>query len=133
MKFKVKILLAFLLFSVGLVTLYLIDPAFKREVVFTDYSVQYEWRIFNNSFCNSRSGGHCFTNEINKENAEIELFLILLNNAVGNKQIENKLKEVVRSTYRFDRMYNDLTRTNTIQIDSLKKYKDYIFRNTILK
>lgn len=128
LKLKIKILTLSVLFLIGLLTLYLIDPAFKRKVTFDTYSVQYEWRIFNNSFCNSKTTDQCFTNKTNKVNAEIELYLKLTNHVEGNKQIENKLMELVQSTYRFDRRYIELTQTNTIQIDSIKKYKDKIFR-----
>lgn len=116
---------------IGLI--YFIDPAFERSVTFDSYSAKYEWRLFNNSYCNSKTAGHCFTNEINRTNAEIELYLMLLEHMDSNEQIEKKLKEVVKETYRFERTYSELTQTNEIRIDSLRKYKDEIFRKIMLK
>lgn len=121
------------LFPIGLGVLYFIDPIFKREVTFDDYSAEYEWRLFNNSYCNTKTAGHCYTNETNRPNAEIKLCLTLLKHVDSNEQIEKKLKEVVTETYRFERTYSELTQTDEIRIDSLRKYKYEIFRKIMLK
>lgn len=133
MNLKIKILTPVVIVLIGLVTLYLFDPGFERNVSFDKYTVQYEWRIFNNSYCNSKTGGHCYMNETNKMNAEIELYRQLLGHYNGEEKIEQKLKEVVNKTYRFDMTYSELTKTRTVEIDSLKKYKDVVFRKIILK
>ncbi|PKG42775.1 hypothetical protein [Psychroflexus sp. MES1-P1E] len=116
---------------IGLI--YFIDPAFQRSVTFDSYSAKYEWRLFNNSYCNSKTAGHCFTNETNRTNAEIELYLTLLEHVESSEQIEKKLKKVVKETYRFERTYSELTQTDEIRIDSLRKYRDEIFRKIMLK
>ena len=113
--------------------IYFIDPVFQRELRIGDYSTKYEWRIFNNSYCNYKTYDHCFTNQTNKLNAEIELYKNMLDNYDGEEKIENKLIEAVRNTYRFERTYSELTQTNEIKIDSLTKYKDKIFRKIYLK
>ena len=114
-------------------TTYFIDPTIEREVSFDKYSVKYEWRIFNNSFCNSKTEGHCFSNQTNKLNAEIELYRQLLDNCNDEEKIKQKLKVVVNNTYQFDMTYSELTKTRNVEIDSLKKYKDEIFRTIMLK
>ena len=128
-----RIVIISLLVLVGLGMVYFIDPAFEREVTFDKYSAKYEWRIFNNSYCNFRTAGHCFTNQINKLNAEIEIYREILDNYNGEEKIERKLKDVVNKTYRFDMIYSELTKTRNVEIDSLKKYKDIVFRKIILK
>ncbi len=133
MKIRKKIVIPIVMVLLGLGLLFRFDPVFKRYVNFNKFSVEYEWRIFNNLYCNSKTFGHCYTNETNKTNAEIELYKQLLDNFNGDEIIEQKLKEIVRNTYRFDRTYLELTNSNEIKIDSLKKYKDEIFRQIILK
>lgn len=128
---KLKTSISAIAILISILTFYFFDPAFKREVIFEEYSVQYDWRIFNHSFCKSKNLELCSSNKTNKTNAEIELYLKLLSLADKNKQIENKLKEVVRSTYRFHRTYIELTRSDDIQIDSLRKYKNQIFKKVI--
>ncbi len=128
-----KIIIISILILLGLGTTYFIDPVFEREVRFDNYSVKYEWRIFNNSYCNSKTAGHCFTNQTNKLNAEIELYRQLLDNYNGEEKIKQKLKDVVNKTYRFDMTYSEITKTRNVEIDSLKKYKDEIFRKIMLK
>lgn len=133
MKGRLKILILTGIILIVSVIIYRIDPVFKREVSFDKYSVKYEWRIFNNSYCNSKSAGHCFTNKVNRINAENELYIQLLDNYNGEEKIEQKLKEVVNKSYRYDMTYSDLTKTRNVEIDSLKKYKDIVFRKIMLK
>lgn len=133
MKNKKKILVLSILVLILTGLLYRFDPAIKREVNFDKFSFEYEWRIFNNLYCNSKTQGHCYTNETNKINAEIKLYRHLLDSFNGEPKIADKLREIVKTTYRFDRAYIELTNSNQIEIDSLKKYKDEIFRQIILK
>lgn len=133
MKSKKKIFLSTLVVLIGIGLLFRYDPIFKNNVNFDRYYVEYEWRIFNNLYCNFKTYGHCYTNETNKINAEIELYKQLLDNFEKEEIIEKKLKEIVRTTYRFDRTYRELTNSKEIEIDSLKKYKDEIFRQIMLK
>ena len=128
-----KIIIISILILTVIGTAYFIDPVFESEVSFFNYSVKYEWRIFNNSYCNSKTAGHCYTNQTNKLNAEIELYRQLLDNYNGEIKIEQKLKDVVNKTYRFDRIYSELTKTRNVEIDSLQKYKDQVFKTLILK
>ena len=128
-----KIIIISVLILIGIGTIYFIDPTFERKVTFDNYSVKYEWRFFNNSYCNSKTGGHCYTNETNKINAEIELYLQLLENYNGEEKIEQKLKEVVNKTYRFDMAYSELTETRIVEMDLLKKYKGIVFKKIVLK
>ena len=121
------------IFLIGFVIIYRFDPVIEREVSYENYSVKYDWRIFNNSYCNSKTAGHCYTNETNKTNAEIELYRQMLENYNGQENIKLKLIEVVNSTYRFNMIYSELTKTRRVEIDSLKKYKDIVFRKIILK
>lgn len=130
---KNKLVIMIVILFFGLVAMYWFDPPFKREVKFENFAVQYEWRVFNNLYCNSKTKGHCYTNEINKLNAEVELYRRLLDNYNGAEKIEAKLKDIVGSTYRFDRTYRDLTRSDKIEMDSLVKYKDKIFKQIELK
>lgn len=130
---KKSILVIVILLTISFGLIYFFDPAIERTVTFDGYSAKYEWRLFNNSYCNSKTGGHCFTNETNRTNAEIELYLTLLEHVDSNEQIEKKLKDVVKGTYRFERTYSELTQTGEIRIDSLRKYKDEIFRKIMLK
>ena len=118
---------------IGLGLIYRFDPVLTRKVNFEEYSVEYEWRIFNNLYCNFKTNGHSYSNETNKINAEIKLYRQLLEDFNGEERIEQKLKEIVKNTYRFHRTYSELTNSNEIQIDSLKKYKDEVFRQIILK
>lgn len=117
----------------GIVVLFFTDPAFEREVTFDVYSVKYKWRMFDHSYCNFKSAGHCFSNETNKLNAEIELYRQLVDHCNGSGKIERKLKEVVNTTYRFDMTYSALTNSRRFEMDSLIKYKEQIFRPIILK
>jgi len=121
------------IFLIGFVIIYRFDPVIEREVSYENYSVKYDWRIFNNSYCNSKTASHCYTNETNKTNAEIELYRQMLENYNGQENIKLKLIEVVNSTYRFNMIYSELTKTRRVEIDSLKKYKDIVFRKIILK
>lgn len=130
-RWKILILIGIVL--IVSVILYRIDPVIKREVSFDKYSVKYKWRIFNNAHCNSKSAGHCLTNKVNRINAESELYKLMLENYNGDEKIEKKLKEVVNKSYRYDMTYSDLTKTRNVEIDSLKKYKDIVFRKIMLK
>ena len=129
---KIKITITILLF-LGLATLFIIDPVFSRNVKFADYSVDYEWRIFNNSYCNIKTSDHCFTNATNKANAEIRLYRKLIENYKGQKIIKEKLESVVKTTYIFGMTYSDLTRSSVVKFDSIVKYKDQIFMDIALK
>ncbi|PCJ63616.1 MAG: hypothetical protein COA58_15885 [Bacteroidetes bacterium] len=128
---KIIIISLFILSGIG--SLYLIDPAFEHKLSFENYAIKYDWRIFDNSYCNFKTGGHCFTNKTNKTNAEIELYRQLVVNYNGEEKIEQMLKEVVNKTYRFDMAYSELTKTRNVEIDSLKKYKELVFRKIMLK
>lgn len=129
---KITIFISMLLL-LGISAAYYFDPAFESEVKFDEFSTKYEWRIFNNSYCNSKTYGHCFTNEINKLNAEIELYRQLLENYNGEKLIESKLKKAINESVRFKTIYTEITNSKNIEIDSLKKIKDVIFAKIRLK
>ncbi|KAA9331227.1 hypothetical protein [Adhaeribacter soli] len=116
-----------------LISLFITDPVFNQIVKYYNQEVQYEWRIFNNLFCYLKTAGHCYTNEVNRTNAEIELYRRLLDNYNGQENIEKKLSQVVKSSYRFERTYTDLTNSQTVKMDSLLKYKDQIFAPIVLK
>ena len=133
MNIKKKILILLTIFFIGLIILYRFDPVFKRKVSFENYSVEYEWRLFNNSYCNSKTAGHCYTNETNNINAEIKMCRKMLDDFNGQENIKKKLIEIVNNTYRFNVSYYELTKTKNIKIDSLIKYKDEIFKIIILK
>ena len=128
-----KILILVTIFLIGLITLYRFDPVFKRKVSFENYSVEYEWRLFNNSYCNSKTAGHCYTNDTNKINAEIKMCRKMLDDYKGQENIKKKLIEIVNNTYRFKFTYQELTKTRRIKIDSVIKYKDEIFKIIMLK
>ncbi|MDX1373188.1 MAG: hypothetical protein R3321_11990 [Nitrososphaeraceae archaeon] len=117
----------------GIISLFIVDPAIVRELSFDQYTSEYEWHLFNNSFCNLQSSGHCHTNKTNKINAEVELWLQLLSNYRGEEKRKKKLKEVVNNSDYFHEKYYELTQSKTIEIDSLIKYKKEIFSRVVLK
>ncbi len=117
----------------GFAILFFTDPVIEREVSFDLYSVKYEWRIFNNAYCNIKTAEHCFTNATNKTNAEGKLCLLLLQFMGDSKTAEVKLEQIVLGRIRFKNTYAELTKTNEIILDSLQKHKQEIFKTIRLK
>lgn len=120
-------------FVILIIGLYLFDPPLKRTIEFEGYKVEYEWRLFNNLYCNSKTAGHCHTNETNKINAEVKFYQQLLAGYNGQGKIKKKLIDAVGTTVRFRMRYIEITKSTPIKIDSLLKYKDEIFRPILLK
>ncbi|MFB9865647.1 hypothetical protein [Rufibacter immobilis] len=116
-----------------LISLFITDPAINRAVKYGDQEAQYDWRLFNNAFCNLKTAGHCFTNEVNRTNAEITLYRLLLDNYNGQEEVKKHLTQVVKSIYQFDRTYTELTNSQEVRMDSLLKYKDQVFAPIALK
>lgn len=133
MKRNKKIIVSILAVLVSIGILFRFDPAFKRDLTFAGHTVEYDWRIFNSIYCNYISNDHCRDNNTNKLNAEIELCRYLLDNFNGDQRVEQKLKEIVSCTYRLDMAYGELPGSNEIKIDTLRKYKEQIFRPIRLK
>ena len=125
---KKLILIIPIFILIGILMLFLLDPAFKRELEFQNHTVEYDWRIFNNDFCNYRTHDHCADNEFNKYNAEIELLNKLTESYNGQKTIENRLIEAVNQLPMSKRIYTDLTNSSELQVDSIIKYQNEIFQ-----
>jgi hypothetical protein len=113
--------------------LYFWDPVFHKTVKFADQTASYEWRLFNNSFCNRQTAGHCFDNETNKLNAEIQLYQTALENYKGQPEIRAEIKNAVKASDRFSHIYFEQTTSKEIIFDSIFKYKDAIFKTIELK
>lgn len=127
---KIRLVLLVLLVVGGL---FFFDPPIQRQISFGHFKATYEWRIFNNFQCNLRTSGHCYENDTNKINAEIELCRQLLDNYNGQEKMAAGLKSRVMSTPLLMHRYNELTKTNHLEFDSLQKYQDEIFNTIMLK
>ncbi|AXT20270.1 hypothetical protein D7030_03910 [Flavobacteriaceae bacterium AU392] len=112
----------------GTLLLFLFDPPFKCKLEFENHTIEYDWRIFNNDFCNYRTHDHCADNEFNKYNAEIELLNKLAESYDGQKVIENRLMEVVNQLPMYKRIYSNLTKSSELKVDSIIKYREEIFQ-----
>ena len=133
MKRIIIFLLVFATVLSSFFSLYFYDPAFTRSVKFGKYEETYEWRVFNNSYCNFSTDGHCHTNETNQFNAEIRLARKLLNLAKSDHQISEKLIEIVKNKDWYFYTYSKLTRSEKVELDSLIKYREEVFRPLLLK
>ena len=125
---KKLILIIPIFIIIGTLVLFLFDPAFERELEFENHTVEYDWRIFNNDFCNYRTHDHCANNEFNKYNAEIELLLKLCESYNGQKTIENRLTEAVNQLPMSKRIYSELTNSSELKVDSIIKHRNEIFQ-----
>ena len=103
------------------------DPAFERELRFKQFAVPYEFRIFDNMRCNLASRGHCITNELSLAGAENQLYLNMINNYKGDTVLADKLMHTVATTYRYHMTYTYLTSSSEVHIDSIYKYKEFLF------
>ena len=114
------------------ILLFVFDPAFNRTEKFADFSTEYEWRIFNNAYCNWKTHGHCADNNLNKINAERKLWKTLAENYGGEKNIKEKLENVVLSHYQFHMTYTEHLKIVEINIDSIIKHKDDLFEQLFI-
>ncbi|WP_027420717.1 hypothetical protein [Crocinitomix catalasitica] len=130
MKNKYKIVTVLGMVLIGL---YFYDPSFLRTLKFDKFEVDYNWRIFNNSYCNKKTHGHCATNDFNKINAEISLVKKLVENYDGQSNYKIKIEETVRNNGWLSIRYSKLTDDAEVNIDSLIKYKDEVFVNMWIK
>ena len=109
------------------IPLFVFDPGFNRTEKFADYSTEYEWRIFNNSYCNWKTHGHCADNNLNKLNAERRLWQTLAENYNGEKTVKEKLENIVLNNSQFHRTYTGYLKITKINVDSIVKHKDELF------
>ena len=130
---KKSVLASSLVLISGLIALFIVDPEITKTISFGEYSADYEWRIFNNSFCNLKTDGHCYSNETNRINAELELYHKLIEDYKGQEEIKAKLEDVVKNTYRFNMTYREVVESSTVDINSIISNKDIIFRKIVIK
>jgi hypothetical protein len=123
-KYLVLIIIALALVCLGF---YFVDPIFKRKLVFDKHIVEYDWQVFNNSYCNYKTGGHCFTNNYNRWSAEISLATTLIDNYRGQESYKRKIFELVNGRNSLKYNYNRITNNSELNIDSLIKYQEEIF------
>ncbi|MGZ5243034.1 MAG: hypothetical protein ACXWW0_04100 [Bacteroidia bacterium] len=120
-----------IIISIVIVTIclgfYFIDPVFKRKLVFDKHTVEYDWQVFNNSYCNYKTGGHCYTNDYSRWNAEYILAKTLIENYEGQESYKSKIFELVNERESMKFRYKKITRNTEMDIDSLIKYKEEIF------
>ena len=115
------------------IVLFIFDPAFTRTIKFDIHEVQYKWRLFDNEFCNLQTGGHCHTNYTNQFNAKVELYTKVIATYKDQEEIGIQLIKVIIQNPRLFQTFEELTNSKEIQIDSLVKYKDEIFKSILLK
>ena len=96
------------------------------------------WKIWDtrwqpNIVIHGVTGDHCHTNSTNKFNAENWLYKKLLKSHGGDKQTIKKLIEVVTNENWYLNTYSNLTGSKKVELDSLIKYEEEVFKPVILK
>jgi hypothetical protein len=128
-----KALLAIIIVVLAFLGLYIIDFPIQRTISFDSIEATYDWRLFDNLYCNSKSGGHCFTNGLNRANASLEIYRKLLEDYNGQPKVKEYIENSVSSTYRLHRIYIELTGSSEVNIDTIVNVKSELLKPIMLK
>lgn len=113
--------------------LLIIEPSWIRTIPVGDKEIKYEYYLFDNRYCQYRSGGHCTSNGFNKHNAICAFAIHFLDNEPMNDLSGSVLKELIHLDPFIENRTHDKGDLSNINIDTICKYRYELFRPFFIK